>query len=440
MKKTANSFLFSILIIMGMKAQTSLRFSSVDSLLQYAEENSATIKTGDKLSLLAKSTKLAALGNTVNPKCPVSASWIDNTKLPVSYVPAEFFGGPAGSLKALSFGQEYVSNYGITPQIDIISPAAWARVKSASINSELTEVTNLLNKKNLFESVAATYYNIVSLQNQQTAVRESIAAADSILGIASRKFGEGIIREQDKNNSEINLLTIRDRLAQINATLEQQYNTLKLLCDIQPSASLQVTENVSGIQTEALPAIKSTALIEKQQLLQAAYLKSELRSNRLLSFAPTVSFVFNQAWQRSSDSGFFDSDANHFSTQYFGLKLTIPFPFDVTRLSQNYTSKINYRISEINAAHAVLQNEAGNKQLDLDHQKALSAYTTGKKIAELKEINYVKSLNQYKEGILSTENLLLAFTDRVNAELNFISAAAALHFSESKIKINNTIQ
>jgi OMF family outer membrane factor len=49
-------------------------------------------------------------------------------------------------------------------------------------------------------------------------------------------------------------------------------------------------------------------------------------------------------------------------------------------------------------------------------------------------------MNQYKEGILSTENLLLSFTDKVNAQLNLISATSSLQFVQSKIKINNTIQ
>lgn len=439
MKKIISGFLFFVLIL-NTQAQTGLQFNSVDSLFRYAEENSTAIKTGDQLSLLAKSTNLAAIGNTINLKCPVSASWIDNTELPVNYVPSEIFGGPAGSLKALSFGQEYVTSYGITPQVDIINPAAWARVKSASINKELTEVTNLLNKKNLFESISTTYYTIVSLQDQQSALRESIDAADSILGIVRRKFNEGIVREQDKNNAEINLLNIRDKQAQLNATLEQQYNILKLLCDIQPATSILITEKNTETQNTTSGIIKESKLLEKQQLLQSAYLRSELRSSRLLSFAPTVSFVFSEAYQQSSNSGFFDANASHFNSRYFGLKLTVPFPFDVTRLSQNYTSKINYRIAEINSGHASLQNQINNKQLDLDYQKALSAYTTGKKIAELKEINYGKSLNQYQEGILSTENLLLSFTDKVNAQLNFINAEAALKFSESKIKINNTIQ
>ena len=280
----------------------------------------------------------------------------------------------------------------------------------------------------------------ITMQNQITAVKESILAAESIANIVTNKFNQGIIREQDKNNAVINLLSIQDKLAQLNSSLEQQYNTLRLLCDIRTDVSLQI----SNINTEPLSITSSieckSSLIEKQNQLQSDYLKNELRSNRLLTFAPTVSFIFNEAYQQNSNIGFFDPKASHFTTQYYGLKITVPLPFDVNRLSQNYTSKIDYSISKINNEHGALENQVTNKQLELDYQKAISGYTTGKQINDLKGINYTKSMNQYKEGILSTEDLLLSFTDKVNAQLNLISAASSLQFVQSKIKINNTIQ
>ena len=180
--------------------------------------------------------------------------------------------------------------------------------------------------------------------------------------------------------------------------------------------------------------------MEKQSQLQAAYSKSELNVNRLASFSPTLSIIFNQAWQQSSNVSFTDSKANNFTSQYIGLKFTIPLPFDVNRLSADYTSKINYNISEIIHEHSALQNQINNKQLDLEFQKSISTYTTAKQISELKEVNYQKSLNQYNQGIISTDILLTAFTDKINAQLNYYAAYAGLKYADSKININNTVQ
>ncbi|MFL5765269.1 MAG: TolC family protein [Bacteroidia bacterium] len=427
-----------LLLVTGISAQKELSFSSLDSLFAYADKNSVTIKTGDKQSLLAKSTRLAALGNTVNLRCPVSASYIDNTELPVNYVPGEFFGGPAGSTRELTLGQEYVTNYSITPQIDIISPSTWSRVKSASENVKLTEVTNLVNKRTLFENISAVWFNIVSLQEQVKAAEENVKAADSLLAISQRKLEQGITREQDRNNMLINSLSAKDRVAQFQVMLEQQYNNLKVLCDIAPETMLMI--NPGPESSSAAPEISKSDLIERQAQLQASYLKSELRSGRTSLFAPTVSFIFNQGWQESSNKQFFDPDANKFSTQYYGLKVSVPFPLEVMKLSQSYTAKLNYQIAQLNHDHAVLQTQNNNKQLELNYSAASSTYSTSKQISELKEENYRKGLNQYQEGVLSADLLLTAFNDMTNAKINMISASASLKQAESRIKLNNTIR
>jgi OMF family outer membrane factor len=347
-------------------------------------------------------------------------------------------GGKPGTVRELAFGQKYVTNYGFTPQIDIINLSAWARLKSASVNYDLTEVNNLIAKKNLFESIAASYFNIISLQNQLASLEKNASASDSVLKIITNKYNLGVAREQDKNNAEINSLSVKDKLDELKTSLEQQYNTMKTLCDIQQTSEIKI--NIEEKVTTSVSSLLNTksTLEVRQKELQTAYKRSELRANRLITFSPTLSFIFNQAWQQSSNTGFFDANAYHYSTQYYGIKLTVPFPLDVNRLALDYTAKIDYKISQISSEHTALQNNINNKQLELDYAKAYSGYVSSKKISELKGINYEKSMNQYKEGVLSTDLLLTAFTDMINAQLLFINAEAALHYAESKIKINNT--
>lgn len=49
-----------LLLFQTAEAQTELRFSSLDSLLNYAEQNSITIKTTEQQVLLAKWQKVSA--------------------------------------------------------------------------------------------------------------------------------------------------------------------------------------------------------------------------------------------------------------------------------------------------------------------------------------------------------------------------------------------
>lgn len=426
-----------LLLFISSLTHAQLNFNNLDSLLRYAEKNSSSIKINSQQSILAKWTKIAAIGNSINFRSPVSFSSTDNILLPVNFIPAEIFGGPAGSLKQVTFGQRYVSNFNFNPQLDIINPYAWAKVKSASVNRELTEVNNLITKKNLFESIAAAYYNCISLQEQITIMQKSLAASDSILYIVQNKFTEGIIREQDLNNAKVNQLNVNDKVAQLKIMLEQQQNSLKILCDIPSSTQITLSESATLSTTSKNKA--GSNLNFRYSELQGTLARSELRAHRFAMF-PVLSLVYYQGWQQNSNTSFYDKNSTWIQSNYIGFRISVPFPPDVNKMSQSYTSKVNYRIAKLNSNHTQLQNEFNNEYLNLDLEKASSTFETAKRIVELKKVNFEKSINQFKEGILPTDNLLIAFTDMLNSQLNFISSYSALQYSQSKITINNSVK
>lgn len=427
------------LTVSFLKAQNSLSFSSLDSLLKYAEQHSYVIKTGDQQTLLAKWTKITSYFNTINIKSPFTASWTDNLKLPVNYLPAEAFGGPAGTYKTVTLGQQYVSIYAITPQIDIINPANWARIKSAELNKQLTQVNNQINKKNLFESISAAYYNIISMQFQIAQLEKHLEAADTLVMISENKYTQGIIRQQDLNNMKANQLAVQDKLQQIRWQLEQNNNTIKVLCDIKHETSVQFNEKLEDLNLDQKTASKSL-LVVKQAQLQSAFMRSELNATRFQSFAPTLSLVFNQSWQENSNSKFFDPGANKFTSQYIGVRLTVPFPLDPGRLSQNYTAKINTNLAAINALHNELQKDMISTNLEIDQQRSSRSYVLTKEISDIKDDNFTKSVEQYKLGILPSEILLTHFTEKVNANLAMANAKAAAKYAQVKVQLNNNIQ
>lgn len=429
-------FLFSFVFT---RAQSGYVFGNLDSLIMYADENSRVMKTANEQSLLAKWTKVAAMGNLVNFKSPLSFSVTDNTKLPVSFLPGEPFGGLPGTFKQISLGQQYVSNFNLMPQIDIINLSVWQKLKSADINTELTEVNNLLVKKNLHESIAAAYYNCISYSGQIKIIEQSLSNADSILLVVRNKYDLGISRLQDLNNATINKLNVTDKLNQLMILLDQQYNSLKILCDIPFNTSIVISENSIQKPLESKVAMPVSDLQEKYAGLQSSYLRSELTSNRL-SLLPALSFVFYQGWQHNSNSSVFDKAAEWIPSRYVGIKLSLPFPPEVSRLSQNYTSKINWRISQLNAEHMQLQNHGSNESLNLDYSKAASSNGIAKQIMDLKTENYSKSMNQYRESVLSTKELLDAFADMLNSQINYVSTLANAHYLLAKININNTIK
>jgi outer membrane protein len=419
-------------------AQTEIRFNSLDSLLKYAETNSIAIKTGEQQILLAKWQKISAQAGLVNFRMQTNFTMTNNIVLPVVFLPAEPFGGEPGTFKETTTGQPYVGNLNIAPQIDIINPANWAKLQSANINSQLTGVNNLIAKKVLFESISATYHNIVSLQEQIELTQKSLLVSDTLLLNMQNKYSAGIVRQQDLNDAQINKITLADKLEQLKLSVKQQYFSLKILCDIPETSELIINKPMNYNQQFILGLVVDNQLEYKSSQLKVELANADIKTNHLMQL-PVISLVYYDAWQQNSSQQFFDKNVQWLNSQYFGLKLSMPFP-DVNRYTQTKISKINKTISLQNAEHTKLQNNFTNKQLVLDYEKAYSQFIAAKQIVEIKAQNYEMASNQFNQSVLSSDRLLVAFNDMVASELNFSAAQANLLFSKSKIDINNTIK
>jgi len=427
-----------LLFLEQTKAQDELRFNNLDSLLKYAEKNSVSVKTSEQQVLIAKWQKISAQANLVNFRMQTNFNLTNNIGLPVTFLPGEIFGGEPGSTKEVSTGQQYVGNLNIAPQIDIINPSSWIKLQSANINSELTSVNNLIAKKSLFESISAAYYNIVSLQEQLKLTEKSLEIADTLLLIMQNKYSAGIVRQQDLNDAQINRLTLADKLEQLKLSVEQQYLSLRILCDIPEQTTVIINKTFKYNQQIALGLEAKNQLAYELALLKADLAETDLKNNRLI-YLPTVSLMFYDAWQQNSNEKFFDKNSEWINSQYVGLRLTMPFP-DMNKFTQTKISKINKTISLQNSEHTKIQNDNNNTQLVLDYQKAFSLFMTAKQIYELKEQNYQLAVNQFDMDILSSDRLLIAFNDKITSRLNYSSALANLLFSKSKIDINNTVK
>lgn len=437
MKKILMLFVF-LLANLFLIAQKKLEFNSVDSLFKYAENYSFKIKTGEQQVLLAKWQKISAQAGLVNFRMQTSFSLTNNVKLPITYFPSEAFGGEPGTFKEVTTGQKFKGNLNFSPQIDLINPISWSKLKSAKINSKLTDIDNLIVKKALFESISASYYNIISLKEQIEISQKNLFTADTLQAIMQNKYTEGIVRQQDLNDATINKLSLEDKLKQLEISLNQQYYSLKVLCDIPQNEELFITENANYNQSYKIGLQVNNQLKHKSSLLKADLAKEDLRANRLVQY-PIVSIVAYDGWQQNSKNEFFDPNSNWVNSQYIGLKLSMPFP-DINKFTLTKSAKINKTILELEAEHTKQENEIANIQLILDYEKAYSQFKTAKQIFLLKEENYQMALNQFNASILSSDKLLIAFDDMLVSRFNYSASLANLLYTKSKIEINNSIQ
>jgi OMF family outer membrane factor len=429
-------FALVLCTIFTAKAQQTIRFNHLNEVLNFATQNSIALKSGNAQIALAKYQTYYAKINRFSPRANVGYAMTDNLQLPVNFLPAKVFGGPAGTFKEAKFGQQYIQNLNITPQIDLINHAAWAKLASFKTSEILSEINQKLIRKTLSESVVAVYFNIVSLQEQIKILNQTLQNADSVMQIIQQKHNQGIIRSQDVNNATVNKLMIKDRIQQLQNGIEQQYNLLKSLCDVPVSSEILI-ENQNSNSTENV-AILPNSLKSQQAELQVKYAQNELKVNQM-GYYPTLSFIGSWALQENSNNHFFDEKARWIPQSYVGLRLNIVIP-DANKYAQTKLAKTNLQLSEFAVKKLQLQQEIEQKQLQLEMSKAIDNELITKEILSLKNDTYQKNFNLFKQDIYPTENLLLSFNDVLNATLSQQVAKVQTAFQREKININNSIQ
>lgn len=428
-----------ISLFLSITGQSQKVFTSVDSFLNYSASKSISVQSGYIRLTQAKKAKLAAILSIPDPTGNTSFSYTHNTKLPVNLFPGEAFGGQAGTFKEVQTGVPYVTNFSQDINIKLLNLKGWENLKMSKLNIKSNVLENQITLKELWENIAATYYNIVTLQEELASTNENVTASNSLLEITQNKFNAGLIKQQDVNDANINYLTTKANKDQIEHSIKQQYLALKVLCDIPEQEEIMIEHKLSLAALDINPAVESNNLAFNSTLIKEKIALSTWRQQKYSQLPSLSFFQSNTNQQNNTRSKFLDNSVKWIPSSYLGLKLSIPFPSSST-ISEISKAKYDYLLAKKNTEQQKIQAELTAKQLYTDYNKAVSQAAANKEIFLLRKENYEKYLNLYKEGMTSLEQTLDSFNAMVNSHYNLVSSQVSLLTAKTKIDINNRIR
>ena len=415
-------------------SQEKKEFHTLDEVLAFAKEKKVSFRNDIIQQNLAELTRKTAVGNAFNPRIPVSAQVIDNMNLQTNYIPAEVFGGLPGSFREITMGLQYVSTFSIQPQFDIINLGNISRIKLAKTNQELVANQQKINEWTIYDQLNGIYFNILSFQGQQQMVEQNIVIAKQILTIVNNRFEEGIVRKQDVNEAEVNLIRLQDQLSQLQFNIQIQQQNLALFFENEASPILN--QNIRDFDhKQILTEANNNLWVNHYQLREKVAEQAEKAAPK--QQLPVLGYVSSFNWPNLSNESFFHPNSNWIRYNYVGLRLSWDLPTTVSKYSAVKEKKMQWQMAENDRTHFLRENETRNSNLLVEYEKTSSQLENFKKIQTLKEDTYQKYFDQYQENILPLDKLLTAQTDMLLSQLNVITALAGIGFSENKIIINN---
>ncbi len=395
-----------------------IQVTSLQDLYQLADTAAFSLKIQRQELTVAKLTKQASYGNILNPRLPINASLIDNTELPVNFIPAEVFGGAPGTFREVVFGQQYISTLTVTPQLDLIAPGRWGEVRMAEVNYEKVQIQGDLTKRDIRNALGSYYFTLIHLEVQKQLLEKNYLIADSIYQAVQAKEKEGLVRQSDVNEAQIFLL---QQTNLINNNQKQYDATLLLLENL-----IGKKVKIAGvIESSELPSNSNDSREIDLRRLDMLYAKSAWRAAKLDQL-PVLSFVSSFAYQNNSNERFFDNNQRWINSNYIGLRLTWDFPTNVQKLTNARNQKLRFGIASTQYEQTLLSTKNKGLEQQLEWNRVEKELRSLSEIRLLEQANFEFALDQFNQGLIPLERLLQVQLNKIQAEINEHAAKASL--------------
>jgi OMF family outer membrane factor len=425
-------YLYILLLFFGTTAfgQSVQRFSTWKALEDWVLKNATVIQLNQEQLRMAELTEQASWLNTLNPRIPTTGSWINNTDLPVNFIPGQVFGGPEGSFREITFGQQYISSFTAAPQLDLVNIAKWQDVRAAKANTKVVAAEGIMNRIKLLEQVNFLYCGIVQLKKQQKMLERFVGLSDSLSQIVGRKYDAGLIRLQDRNDAQVNVIQQKGVLRNIVHQLTYQESLLSSLAGI--TVEIDVTEGAEELETKSTVQ-NQTAL--NLAMFKVDYAKMMYRSAQLEQL-PVLSFQSSLAYQNNSNAQWMDPANKWIYSSFVGAKLTWDLPTNAVKATNVRVKKINFKMAEILLEEEKRNTKVKNEQLIKDWENAKKEVEEKELMAILEKDSYRQAGDQYEKEVIGLDKLILAQNKWLSAQLSVLNARINQQMYQQKIRIN----
>lgn len=432
------SILFTFLAICNL-GLSQVIVKDVSDVIKLAQMKSIDLKSGEIKLDQAKKSRIAAILSIPDVGGSIGLSYTHNTRLPVSLFPAEIFGGQPGEYREIQTGVPYNSLFNENIDIKLLNLKGWQNLRLANATIEQQKADNLVKARDLDAAVSKVYFDVLTLMEQQKSAYSNSASAKKLLEIVQDKYLAGSIREQDLLDAKSNYVIAMDNHQQIGIMIQEQLNSLRLLCDIPEEDSLELIMPDLYLPFPE-PLLKSNRDLDigsKELSLEVA--KANLAYQKM-SLMPSLSFFQSFSNQQFSTEGkLFSRSVDWVPSSYIGLKLSFQIP-SATTVGQISKYRYDALLAEQQLEKEKIKVGIEQRQRFLTFNKHKMKTYNDEEVYGMRKRTYEKVMDLYREGLISIDRTLDSYRDMVDAGYGAISSRISTWKSLSQIRIYNVVR
>ena len=399
---------------------------SLQQLLQIADTANPSVRNA-KLDIEINGKQKNAYLAARFPKITATGDYRYNALIPGQVVPAAFFGGQPGTYSTVKFGVPY--NLGNTIQLTqiIYNSQLDYGLAVLDINKKIVDLQYKLTQDEIKYQIASAYFNLQALNKQKSFIDSNIQNLDKLISNMNAMVKQGLLTPLEIDKLTLNKLSLENAIQNINSTKQQIEDALCILTGIPVQNRISI---LSDELIEKTILVDTTTIYRPQLDLLEAQKQMNLEENKgnKMAYLPNLSFyaAYNYTYNLKPEDNF----RTGIESAFVGLRLDWTL-FD--GLEKHYKQKmnvINREKLENQEAYLKQQLEQStlNARREIDNQS--SALRLNKNQLELAQKVYRQTENLFKQGTISTNDLIQADNGVQQAQNNLINTYIKLRQAE----------
>ncbi len=422
--------IFSAILILSVYSQAQNKTKqvyafSLEECVSYAKNNNVQVKNS-LLAIEAQMQTNREIAAAAFPTIGTNAGVNDFLTIPTSLLPAQIFGGAAGTYIPVQFGTKYNANYGINFQQLLFDGQVFVALQARASSVEWQKKNAALTQEVIKTNIYKIYYQLSASKTQLNILDANIERLSKLSHDAEVMYKNGFVEKLDVDKVSVQLNNLQTEKIKANNSVAIGYMGLKMLMGMPVNDSLALTDVIDekSLDKDILVENDFQYGVRKDfQYLSETKKLTEFNVKRYqLSYLPTISMSGNASKNAMRTKFDFFEGGSWFNTTLVSLNVNLPLFNGFARDARVKKTKIE--LNQIENQLGALKNNIDNEitQAKLNYMSSVATMQFQKKNMQLAEAVYQQTKKKFETGMGSNTEMSAAQADLVTAQNNYMNA------------------
>lgn len=414
-----------LLVSLGANAQEAF---TIDQAVEFAVANSAQTQI-KQLELAKADAQIKEFRATGLPQLNGSVNYQHFLNLPTSLLPAEIFGGEAGTFAEVQFGLSNNLTAGAELSTLIFDGSFFTGLKAQRIYKDLIYKQTDQSEFEIKKNVTKAYLGVIIAERNKKILEKNVENLEKTLSETEVIFENGFAEKLDVSRLQLSFDNLNTEITRIDRLINLSKNVLKFQMNYPMEKPIVLSESLDDLADLVFMEevdLDSKIDISKRPefgVLAVGEQLNELNIEALRrGYLPSLVGFANAQTAIQRNNLFNEDEPGFFPTTIVGLALSVPIWDSFSKRSKIQQAKVDLEIAKVQKSEfeRAVNLEVYNARLN--YENSMNQVNSRKRSENLANEIYKTAQIKFKEGVGSSLELVQAEQNLYSAQANYASA------------------